>query len=318
MRKTVRLYSAFWGQKHIDLFANALVPSLSWIQNKTALQDVSATWEIWTKAEDFPVVADIAKEVGISIVLNDLTPFLNDLDTKYLKDTGVMLNEAFKISAKKCLDTNSRMLLAPPDTIFGGDSIPNILQAGEYKDRVVFVFHMRVLPSIIDELARQANRFGPMNSISNARLLKLSLNNAHRSFTEAEVTGDRINGYIGGIFWRRRPNGIIAVQHCLMTPYLINWTEEDLAFFSRQNPPGTWPPVFGECDHLWPGVLVYPKDRAVVLGSSDDAFLCEITESESNVPPLQHYVQNEPDLFWRGAIHNKINRSFHITLRGDE
>lgn len=315
MSKPVRLFTCFWGKKHQDLFADALLPSLCWPQNKAALQDAGAVWEIWTKKDEFKDVALLAKELGVDVILNEADQYLADLESKYLSDSGVMMNEMFKASIQRCLDTNSQMLMAPPDTIFGGDSIPNILQAGEVGNRVVFVFHMRVLPSILKDLAAQGNRFGPASSIGNAKLLKLSLRNAHRSFTEAEVKGDRINGYIGGIFWKRRPNGIIAAQHCLMTPYLINWTEEDLAFFARENPPGTWPPVYGEIDHLWPGVLVYPKDRAVVLGSSDDAFMCEITEAEANVPPLQHYSASDPDLFWRGAIHNKINRVFNITLR---
>ncbi len=315
MKKPLRLWTCFWGEKHLDLFEKALVRSLSWPLNRDAL--AGATWDIWTKESEFPVVAEVAKSVGINIELHAADQFIDGLHSKYLGDSGVMMLEMFKISMKRCIDSGAQMFLAPPDTIFGGDSVANILSAGEQPGTIVFVVHMRVLPSILNDLGTQVNRFGPESSVGNARLVTLAMRNAHKSWVEAEAGHDRINSFVGGIMWKRRPNGVYAVQHRLPTGYLYNWDQGDYDFFARQNPPGHWPPVFGEIDHLWPTACVYQHERARVLGGSDDGFCCEITDELANVPAFQPYDKNCPDNFWRNVYHNKVNRQFCVTFRGE-
>lgn len=314
-KRPLRLWTCFWGEKHLDLFERALVRSLSWPLNKDAI--AHATWDIWTKESEFDLVADVAKSVGVNLELHAADPFLKLLDTAFLRDNGVMVLEMFKRSITRCLESGAQMLIAPPDTIFGGDSLPNMLQAAEQPGTVVFVAHIRVLPTAIPDLEGQVNRFGPMSSVSNSRLVKIAIKNMHRSFFEAAGGLERVNSFIGGIYWKLRPNGVISIQHHLPTPYVINWTNEDLAFFSRTNPPGQWPPVFGEIDHTWPATL-FNGERARVLGSSDDAFICEVTDPEANVPPLMNYDSDTPDRFWRGAFHNKVLKQFCITLRSEE
>jgi len=316
MAKPVRAFSCFWGDKHVkEIFPEVLVRSLCWPLNKAALQ--GSTWEIWTKEKDFAVVADIAKDVGMDIVLNDATPFIDKLHTHYLSDSGVMMNQMWKLFIKKCLDLGARGLTLPPDTIFGGESIPNILMAGEQPDSVVFVLHMRVLPHITGALDKLRNRFGPLASVSNAKLVTLALQNAHRSWVEAEAGGDRINSFVGGIHWKTRASGLVAAQHHLMTPYLINFTKVDYDFFNRETKPPEWPVVYGTIDHTYPATCVFPLTRARVLGSSDDAFMAEVTEPESNVPPLDGYSKNEPDKFWRNELHNLIFKQFVVSIRGE-
>lgn len=306
MRRALRLWSCFWGEKHLDLFEKALVQSLSWPINRQAL--AGAKWDIWTLEKEFPYVADIAKKVSIDIELNAADSFLERLPTEYLNDSGVMINQMLIKSIRRCIDTESQMLIAPPDTIFGGDSIPNILQAGEDPGSVVFVAHMRVVPSILGEIDERGK--------SNWVLCDTALRFAHRSWVEAEAGKERSNSFVGGIYWQRRPNGVIAVRHRLPTPYLINWQSKDYDWFARPTPQGEWPAVMGEIDHAWPGAWLFQEERARVIGSSDDAFICEVTDPESNVPPLMNYSKDEPDKFWRGAFHNKINRAFQITFRG--
>lgn len=289
--------------------------SLSWPINRDAIQH--AKWEIWSKESDWDAVAEVAKSVGVDIELYAADTFIADLETKYLKDTGVMMNQMFKISLKRCYDTGSQMLIAPPDTIFGGETLPNLLQAGEQKETVVFVVHMRVNPSIIDAIERQANRFGPASSMSNAKLVSLAMEHAHKSWTEAEIGGERSNSFVGGISWKKTPSGVYSVGHRLPTPYLINVTRLDYEFFARENPPGQWPVVFGELDHLYPAYCIYHQGRARVIGSSDHSFIVEITDHESNVPPIEHYDKGEPDSFWRKEYHNGVNRMFSVCFRGE-
>ncbi len=310
-RRPLRLWSCFWGRKHIGLFEKALVRSLSWPHNKDAIKH--ATWDIWTRKDDFSAVVEAAKGVGIKVQLNEADSFIDQLTSKYLNDRGVMMLQMFLVSIKQCIDSGSQMLIAPPDTIFGGDSLANIIQAGEQAESVVFVVHIRVLPKILNYL--DANGSEPELSTSNAKLVSLSLKNAHKSWSEAEYGKDRINTQIGGIMWKKRPNGVYAVQHMLPTPYLINWTNQDYEFFTRQNPPGQWPPVFGEIDHMWPGTCVVPNQRQRILGSSDDAFIVEITEEQDNIPAFMTYDKENPDRFWREAPHNKLNRQVVVTFR---
>lgn len=311
MKKPLRLFSCFWGEKHLDLFERALVKSLSWPQNRAAI--FHATWDVWTRQEDFASVVDIAKAVGIKIELQEADQFLADRDTKYLKDSGVMMNQMFTHSIRRCIDTGSQMLIAPPDTIFGGDSIANILQEGEHPGTVVFVPHIRVLPTIFDLLNGQYLA----ESIGNERLALLALKCAHKSFTEAEYGHERINTFIGGILWKKRPNGLIRMQHMLPTPYLINWTEDDFKFFTKEPSPGQWPQVFGMIDHTWPSHCVHGSGRARTIMSGDDAFIVEITEDADNIPPLMNYDASEPDRFWRNAPHNLVNKQFCYTFRGE-
>lgn len=315
----LHIFTVAYGQKAVDLFIDCAVRSFCWPLNKDALVSRNATWHIWTLREDFPVVAEAASRVGINLKLNEADSFIERLSTDFLNDNGVMMLQMWLHTAKIVRECNGQLFTGPTDTIMSGESVPNILQAGELDGTAVAVGHIRVHPNILKDIEAQANRFGPASSIGSARLVSLALRNAHKSFTEAEFYPgkDRINSYIGGIMWQRRPSGVIAMTHRLPTVYLVHLTDDDINYFSRKNPPGTWPPVYGEWDHSWPSACLFPKQRMRYLGSSDDAFMCEITDPEKNVPPLQHYVKGEPDLFWRDFPHNAANRQFVVTLRPD-
>lgn len=309
MKKPLRLFTSLWGDKHIELFDTALVRSLCWPINRAALE--GATWEIWTKQEDFAVVEAIAGNLPVKVELYAIDKYLADLETEYLNDSGVMMCKVFARAMRRCIDLKAQMLIAPPDTIFGGETIPNLLSIGSIPNSVVFVPHIRVHDTVIAEL------HGHKGSFSNATLVTAAMKHAHKSWTEAEIGHERINTFIGGIFWRRLANDIYAVQHLLPTPYLVNWTEEDYNCFTRNPQPGEWPPVFGILDHLWPSMCVFPNQRARVVASSDIAFLVEITDADKNVPPLNHYKPEDPDTFWRNAMHNAINRQIIATFRGE-
>src|SRR3990167_8602387 len=150
MGNGIRVVSVFYGEKHLDLWEKVLVRSLSWPLNKEALQ--GAAYDVWTTESLFAIAADIAKVLGIKIELHAMDSFLADLPTKYLNDSGVMMNQIFLLSMRRCIDSGARMLLAPPDTCFGGDSVANILDAATQPGTVVFLPHIRVLPSIIPEI----------------------------------------------------------------------------------------------------------------------------------------------------------------------
>lgn len=313
MIKPLRLWTCFWGQKFEDLFEKALVRSLMWPLNRAAVQ--GATWDISTKRSDFASVVDIAKSVGIKIELHEIPESLTGDEPMM----GSVLLQIFLPAIQRCLETNSQMLIAPPDTIFGGDTIYNLLKIGQAKDSVVFVPHIRVVDTIFSEMdkALAGNQFGPCSSLSNAKLVTVAMRCAHKSWSEAEFGGDRINTHVGGIFWRRLTPELYSVQHMLPTPYLINWTEADYKYFAAPPQPGQHAIVFGDIDHTWPAHCIHPYQRSRLVCSSDAAFMVELTDAEKNIPPLQNYDKSDPDHFWRNAMHNQINRQQIVIFRGE-
>lgn len=296
--KPVRLFTCVWGS-YLDTFESALVRSLNWPLNKQALQ--GAIWDLCTEEKHFGDAADIAKKLGIKIELHAIP------DKATFSDMGVLLCEVFKPCIRRCIETDSRMLLAPPDTIFGGDTVANLLNIGRQRDTVVFVAHPRVHPTIVGELSDSV-------SIGNDGLVSLAWKHLHKSWSEAEYYPEvqRTNSQVGGVMWKKLNDDTIFVTHRLPTPYLINWNEDDYAFFNREVPPGVWPPVFGEIDHTWPATLVLPQERARYIGSSSAAFIVEITDAEKNIPPLSMQSNVEPDKFWRNAFHNQVFRQMSV------
>jgi hypothetical protein len=293
--KPVRLFTCVWGS-YLDLFEKALVQSLCWPLNKAALQ--GAKWDLCTKREDFGPAVDIAKRVGIDIELHEIPDEMVG-DHPMM---GAILLKIFRPVIKRNLDSGSRMLLAPPDTIFGGDTIANLLALGDRKDSVIFVAHPRAHPTILDEL-------DPIRSTGNGKLVSYAWKHLHKSWSEAEYYPgiQRINSFVGGVFWRKLNDETMAITHRLPTPYLINWTEFDYNYFNNAL-------VFGQIDHDWPNFLV-DQERCRVVGGSDAAFIVEITDAGKNIPPLESFRGEFPDVFWRGGLHNKYFGQFSIVYK---
>ncbi len=199
-----------------------------------------------------------------------------------------------------CITYNCQSLTAPPDTIWGDGSITNMIEVGSQRDTVVFAAHARVLPTIIDH--------SPMKS--NAGLVKLAWEHLHKTWKDAEVGLVKVNSYIGGVSWRYLDENLYSVCHRLPTPYLCNYTPEDLVYFKNQI-------HYGVLDHSWPAECLIHTERMRLMGSSDGAFMVEITEAANNIPPVEHYHPDEADHFWRNLKHNKVNRMFSVIFRGE-
>lgn len=201
----------------------------------------------------------------------------------------------------RCLAYNAQMLLAPPDTIFGDGSLAHMIEIGNQRDVVVFAVHARVLPTIDASLTKP---------LSNAQLVGSAWKHLHKTWEQAEFGRGQINTYIGGVVWRYLSENLYSIQHMLPTPYLFNWTPEDLVFFKNQI-------HWGVIDHAWPSACLIDTERQRTIGSSDGAFMVEVTEAENNIPPIAAYHADEPDLFWKKLAHNKHNRMFNVIFRGE-
>ena len=300
----LRIYTAVWGKKYIDLFEKTIVRSFSWPLNNKALLNENVTWSFHTNKKDAARLIQICKRIGVENYEVSELPL--ELEGGH-PDIGAILLGQFKQEIKRCLATNSRLLIAPPDSLFGDGTLEGLFINGAQEGVCVAIPHPRVLQSIFEYPSRLAPSLN--ESVTNAELVTESFNNLHRTWSEAELGQPKINSHVGGVMWKRVKKGLYSVQHRLPTNYLLHFVPSDLQFFEQQI-------CFGAIDHLWPSKLIQ-EQRERVIGSSDVAFICELTDAHQNVPPAYPYMKNEPDRFWRNAPHNIFFRQVNLTFRGE-
>ncbi len=298
MRK-LHLITAVWGEKHIGWWKAVSLKSLAWPKNKEAIK--GATWSILTEEHSVPEIRDACNALGFEDSQLMFSHF-GDLLEKNPHAGGALLKEWFVQEGGLCLTYNRQCLIVPPDTAFGDGSIQSMRAIGEHRDTVVFAVHMRLNTSAIAEITEKP--------LSNAELVTLAMKHKHKTWEESEVGLAKANSYVGGVSWRYIGENLWSVTHRLPTPYLINFTPEDLVYFKNQI-------HFGILDHSWPGELLIKSQRQRLIGSSDGAFMVEITEPDQNIPPLDYVKLEEPDIFWRDLIHNRVNRMSSVILRGE-
>lgn len=286
----VQLLSVFWGQKHVDLFINAALKSLTFSKNKQALIEAGATWNIFTETHHFDQIREAIRERVPEIEMFELQSVVK------LRDRTDHMLSALIWQIEKCLLNKEKLLLVMPDTIWGDGSIPNLFKVGHEPTSCVVVPHPRVLPEILNETYE-----------SNQSLVNAAFKHLHRSWSEAKVGHPRQNSFVGGTSWVDLGENQYSVCHRLPTVYYAGFTDEDLQYFKTQV-------GFGTYDHTWPGHILIPRDRQRTIGSSDVAFVCEITDADKNVPPVMR--GGDPDKFWKANMHNNINAIMRTTFRG--
>lgn len=288
----MQILTVVYGEKHVELFRRACLKSLSFPNNRSALYEHKAIWNICT---DDKYVEYLRREIDIRIP--ELVVNFKTTDT--LRNYIDPIQSAVIWQIEECLKTNSKLLIAPPDTIFGNGTVSNLLKIGREKNTCVVVPHPRVLPSILE------HAFNPY--ISNPELVRLAWQHLHQAWSDAEIGHPRQNSYVGGVVWQRLADNLYSVVHRLPTIYLAEFTEEDLSYFKSQV-------SFGAFDHVWPGDVLVKRERQRYVASSDSCFIVEITEKDKNVPPIW---PGDVDSFWRSHVHNGINKGIITTFRGE-
>lgn len=288
---SLQMLTTVYGDKHIDIFQRACLKSLAFKRNKAALYEAKAIWMIFSEEKYFDHIRKIVDaflpEFNLQLrPMSELRGFIDPVQS------------ALVLMIEECLRTNSRLLMCPPDTIFGDGSVHGLLKVGREQHTCVVAAHARVLPSILDE------DFSPY--LTNAELVTMAWKHLHRSWSEASVGHPVQNSFIGGVSWQEIGPSLFAVQHRLPTVYLADFTEEDLHHFKTCISSGDW-------DHVWPGTRLTPHGRQRYIGGSDIAFMVEITAAEKNVPPMGG---GPPDGFWRNHPHNEFNKQFSAVFRG--
>lgn len=284
----LELLTSVWGHTHLDIFRRALLTSLSWDQNRQALK--GAKWNLFTDDEH---VAYLYKLCQDALPDTEISVGTTSMLRRYIDIT----QSAVVWQVEECLKNQSRLVMAPPDTIFGNGTITGLMEAGREKTSCVVVPHPRVLPTFLslNDIMYRAN---------NAQLVGEAWKHLHRSWSDAEEGHEMQNSFVGGVVWKEITNGLIEVRHRLPTIYLADFTKEDLEVFKAM-------PSFGSYDHEFPSRLIN-QGRQRFVTSSDACFIVEITDGAKNVPPIWQGPVTE---FWRKHPHNEHNKQIYSYFR---
>lgn len=288
----MQIFTVTYGEKHIELFRRACLKSLAFPDNRRAVYSDNSCWNIATESK---------YEEHLSRIIDAYFPELevNFIPMSTLRDYIDPIQSAIIKVINKCLKTNQRCLMAPPDTIFGNKTVPHLMERGVKEDSVVVVPHPRVLPAFLSEDMQPY--------LSNAELVTRAWKYLHQSWSDAEVGHPRQNSFVGGVTWTKLAENTYSVIHRLPTPYYMKFTEEDLNYFKNQI-------SFGGFDHTWPSDILIPRNRYNYCTNSDECMIVEITEREKNVPPIW---PGSVDNFWRPGVQEEHNKHIKSTFRGE-
>lgn len=287
-----QILSCFWGKKHFDLWKRCAFKSLTFEKNRKSLRH--SQWNVYTDIE--------FHEELIGLFTNRMP----DCDLKLgdatdLRDYIDLHQSAFIKTIDSCLKMGSRCLLAPPDSIFGDGSVNGMISLGRESNSIVVVPHARVIPKFAEWEYEGINW-------SNHQLVKRAWEHLHRSWSDAEIGHPMNSSYVGGVEWQKLDQNLYAVTHRLPTPYLIDFMPSDLDYFKMQG-------SFGNFDHTW-GNDYIPQGRMRYCGSSDIAFIAEVTDEDKNIPPI---FPNQPKTgFWKNHYQNQINAQIVAVFRGGD
>lgn len=287
----MRLFTMAYGEPYCTWFEQALVASLCWRDNLSAIRAYAAEWNVYTRDADRERLRAIGDRLGVPMQFH---PF------EMRNSSGETMQPALFDHMRNCLQDGSAMFVAPPDTVFGNGSVAAICEVGRLPGLCVAVPHVRINAGCL-------TRLGGVEW-SNPQLVDLAFENLHATWRDADSALQNTNSYLGGVSWRRLRPGLYAVTHRLPTCYLANLTPSDVEWMGRQWETGTW-------DHTLPSKLV-KEQRQRVIASSDAAFICELTRESENIPQLAPSDPNEPDRFWRDLEHNYTNRNVVTVFRG--
>lgn len=301
----LRLMTNLWGEEAITNFKQGALKSLLWPKNKAALQ--GATWDMWTFE---PYVEELERLIFNNFdvkfephIITDNVGYLNQRAPGLIP---YLLHTPFRLEMEACLNTTSKLLLLPPDTVFSDGAIANILKIGADPTTVVCVPHVRVYEHIRNYLNET-----PLAAPS---LCKLAWETLHPSWITAEKGHPETSSFWSGCVWEKLEDNLYSVSHRIPTPYLISFTGQDHAAWQHYN-------AFSAIDHMLPSDTWVKNGRIRMPGSSDAAMICEITGPGNNIPPKTppEVIQqgNPADYYWRDTLHAAHNRQFQTIFRSE-
>src|ERR1044072_2595786 len=119
----LQILTIVWGEKHIDLFKETVFNALSLRENLEALKYSEATWNIFTDDESIEKINALDIPIQTKVrSKKDLRAYIDPVQAATIWQI------------EECISSKSKLLLAPPDTIFGDKSVDRLLRAGSEPD----------------------------------------------------------------------------------------------------------------------------------------------------------------------------------------
>lgn len=274
----LRVFTFVYG-RYFDWF-DRTVASLMWPLNRKALE--GAVWSVYTNEGGESSVHKALAHTGLKVEINRITVEAN---------IGKQLSLYLQGELQKCVDTGSALFLAPPDTIFGEGTVQTLVNLGSEGHNAISVPHPRVLSTTFPDLKEPT---------SNAVLVSLAMEHMHEVWQLGNIKLAKNNAYTSGAGWRPIGEKLFAVTMRIPTPYFINPTAKDVETLAASGP-GGW-------DHKWPAHLVR-EQRHRILGSSDAAFMVELSPPDLPQGEVRDRNRTEPDAYRGDLLHHQINRN---------
>lgn len=278
--KPLRIYAPVWGDAHIDQFKRAILKSFAWPRNAEALEGNIKCWHVYTKAADYMKLGTMMEGIGQPYRISVLDSFTDTTgQTAALCKAGLEVMQA-------CVDDGSLFFTGETDFVFADGSIEPMLSLAQRPRVTVTVPHMRVLPQFLDFLD---------HPVGCAEMVSLAMRCPHRTWQDAEfgIQGfirQHSNQYYGGLSWERFGK-MYLVQHVIPNAWISNIEPSDLDLMRKYNDWSAW-------DHRLPSKFI-KEGRNRVIGSSDAAFMVEITDPNERNAPNSQINPAKPDAFYR-------------------
>ncbi len=274
---------------------SALGRSFHWLKNYDVVEN--AKWHLVSNPAD----AEEVKSAAIEILPSAQIDMLVDPRLGH-SNPGFAMAHAVMRAMQICIDDGSPMLMATPDFVYGDGTIRTMMDVADRPGTCAGVAHIRVLPTFLSTIEP---------GLSNANLMDRAFRHAHSTWRDGQCGADPTMSYHSGISWKWIGCGLSAVQHHMPSPFLVNFTPSDLKVWENDGKPG-----FGFWDHDWPTHLLR-EQRLRWIGSSDAAFMAEVTDPLCNLAKLMPRNPLDPDGFFKDSYHCQIQRQFVTIFRGE-
>lgn len=283
----LRIFTGAWGS-YVNTLDKACAASFRWPLNREAIKD-----SLWTIVTDDP---ERCYEIGKSC--GDVAVHCIAMDSS--KHPTLDFSQKLYDEMQACIDEDAVFLFALPDYVFGDGTIANLKGLMYEKNLCIAVPNTRVLPGAMDLFK---------HSHSNSELVSLAFRKdlQHQTWRDSEIGKDTINSYYGGVCWKEISEGLISVTHRLPSSYMCQFIQSDVEYFKKQLSFSAW-------DHTWPTKLI-EEGRQRYVGSSDVAFIVEVTEPDKNQALTIPVSPKGPSVFFRSLPHHKLNHSVMTVFR---
>jgi hypothetical protein len=283
----LRLFTGAWGE-YVDVLDKACAQSLRWPRNREAIK--GSTWNIVTEKKNFERVDEIRASCGVTRGTNIA---IHGAQDPTLQFSGYLYEEM-----RTCIQEKATFLFCLPDYVFGDGTIANLKASMTEPNLCLAVPNTRCLPSAMEHFIKPH---------TNAELVTLAFKHCHQTWLESETGKDTINSYYGGVHWTEVEPGIMTVTHRLPSSYMCQFLDSDVEYFKKQLSFSAW-------DHCWPTKLI-AQGRQRYIGSSDVAFITEITKPDRNTALTIPVSPQGPSAFFRSLPHHKVNLSVMTVFR---